>query len=79
MRVKFNRTVRYEQNDPAACKTYLEGETYDLEREHAHRWIRRGVAEEVADEPSSAVVAEPASEATEDESPKPKGRTNKDK
>lgn len=58
MRVRFSKTVTYEQNKPEDCRTYEAGKTYDLANDHAQRWIRRGVAEEVVKE----AVKEPAAE-----------------
>lgn len=57
MRVKFNKSVKYEQNDPAESKAYNEGETHDLPDDHAQRWIRRGVAVEVdAAKPAKTLI-----------------------
>jgi hypothetical protein len=60
MRVKFNRDSKYPQSNPADCREYKAGETYDLTDDHAGRWIRRGVAVEVVPEP--ATEPEPAKE-----------------
>lgn len=56
MRVRFLRDCHYPQNNAADSRTYKAGETYDLDRDHALRWIRRRAAEEVADEPKPKVV-----------------------
>jgi hypothetical protein len=47
MKVKFLRDESYKQNDPEQSRQYKAGETYDLEDDHANRWIRRGSAVEV--------------------------------
>lgn len=47
MKIKFLRNESYKQNDPEQSKEYKVGETYDLEDDHAQRWLRRGSAVEV--------------------------------
>jgi hypothetical protein len=50
MKVKFLRDESYKQNDPEQSKEYKAGETYDLDHDHAQRWLRRGSAVEVKPE-----------------------------
>jgi hypothetical protein len=45
--VKFLTDAKYPQNDPEQSREYKAGEVHDLDRNHAERWIRRGVAVEV--------------------------------
>jgi len=52
--VKFTKDVSYPQNDPKRSREYKAGETYDLDRDHAERWIRRNVAVEVVEEKKPA-------------------------
>lgn len=41
--------MSYPQNDPANSREYKADEVYDLESDHARRWLRRGVAVEVVE------------------------------
>lgn len=47
MRLRFSKTVKFIQADPANSRTYEEGKEYELDQAHAERWLRRGVAEVV--------------------------------
>lgn len=75
MRVRFNRKCTYPQVSEAASRVYEAGEVYDLEPNHARRWIRRGAAEEVPEEPKPVAVAPPAKpEPKKIDKPEPKGK-----
>jgi len=47
MRVKFLVDSSYPQNDPARSRDYRAGQEYELDDDHARRWIRRQKAVEV--------------------------------
>lgn len=58
MRVKFKEDVSYVQHDPKTGKVCPErsrqhkaGEVVEVADDYGNRWIRRGKAEEVVDEP----------------------------
>ena len=56
MKIKFNKNSSYKQNDESQSREYVAGEVYDVTDDHGQRWIRRGVAVEVRDEPKQAKV-----------------------
>lgn len=58
MRVKFKEDVTYVQNKKEDCREYKSGQVYDLAQDHANRWLKRGKAEAVADEPQPVRRAE---------------------
>ena len=58
-KIKFLRDAHYPQADPAQSKEYKSGEVYDLEDDHANRWLRRGFAVEVKPEAKAEAKAAP--------------------
>lgn len=63
MHIKFIKDARYVQNNPADCKEYKAGETYEVSDNHGNRWIRRQLATEVIEMPKRPVRPEPKNEA----------------
>lgn len=62
MRVKFRVNAKYVQNNAADSREYVAGQEYDLADDHAQRWIRRGMAEEVQAVAELPAIAEPEPE-----------------
>jgi len=62
MRVKFLRDELFESEGRNQGPLYKAGEVHDFTDEFAGRWLRRGAAVEVADEPVAEASAPVASE-----------------
>lgn len=68
MKIRFLQDCKYPQNDASQSREYKSGEVHDLPADHANRWLRRGVAEEVKTEPKKAKSEEPKAEEPKHES-----------
>lgn len=54
VQVKFNETTIYETDGPKKGPVFKAGQTYEFPESFAQKWLRRGVAEEVAPRKSIA-------------------------
>jgi hypothetical protein len=59
MKIKFLKDCKYEQNDAKNSREYKAGEVYDVDQDHARRWIRRQCAVEFVPEPPARPVRRP--------------------
>lgn len=63
MKVKFLRKVQYETEGRGKGPIYEKDSIHDFDEEHAQKWLRRGVAEEVG-KPLMTSAAKPAATLT---------------
>lgn len=61
MKIKFTRDAVYKSGPKDKWPHYKAGEVYDLEQDHAERWLRR----------DAAVIYDGAAKKAEAEEPKP--------